>query len=233
MSILLLCLLILISALIILFMKKFTNVKLTNLIFCITTFVLYATFVLVVGLQVGIHDWNFLNTLPVANVSPFMFGIAPLYFILPKKVKKYYLTLISLLSLGLVLGTSYNMITYTFRIHFALDYVAHFTLALWGVYLVKSNQVSLKPKQCVIGGSIIVAVALIMVLVNVIFDTSFFGLSLNGKHNIYGQVLVSSSYVSALIYFSGLLFILVAGYFAQKLLNLSKKDEKTSIDKAS
>ena len=230
MNILPLCLLIVFYVIILFLMKKFTNTKLTNAIFCITIFVLYATFVFVVGLKAGIQDWNFLNTLPVANVSPFMFASMPLYFILPKKVKKYYLTLIALLFVGMFLSVCFSCIyfqsiSYKFHFHFLLDYVAHFSLSLWGVYLVKSKQVSLKIKESLIGGSTIVASAVIMMILNVIFDTAFFGLSLNGKHNIYNQVLVSSSYISALIYFSGLIFVLLIGYFTQKLINHSKKNK--------
>lgn len=64
-----------------------------------------------------------------------------------------------------------------------------------------------------IAGSIIVVVALIMMTMNVLFDTSFFGLSLNGKHNIYLVVLTDNSYLSALIYFTGLTTILFLGFF--------------------
>ena len=73
----------------------------------------------------------------------------------------------------------------------------------------------LKVKQSLISGSLIVGVAVIMMILSVIFDTAFFGLSLNGKHNIYNMQIVSNSYLSALIYFSGLVFALCLGYFFQ------------------
>ena len=60
---------------------------------------------------------------------------------------------------------------------------------------------------------------LVMMILNLIFDTSFFGLSLNGKHNIYHMVLVSNSYLNALIYFSGLIIIMVGSFLFQKLLS--------------
>jgi hypothetical protein len=74
-----------------------------------------------------------------------------------------------------------------------------------------------------------------MMILNVIFDTAFFGLSLNGKHNIYNKVLVDNSYLSALLYYIGLLAVLVMGYFvckafAKKNLTISPKAKSNQED---
>ena len=53
-------------------------------------------------------------------------------------------------------------------------------------------------------------------ILNLIFDTSFFGLSLRGKHNIYNNVIVDNSYLSAAIYYAGLIFVLLMGYLVSK-----------------
>ena len=50
-----------------------------------------------------------------------------------------------------------------------------------------------------------------MLVLNLIFDTSFFGLSLRGKHNIYNNVLTNNSYLSAALYFFGLICVLLMG----------------------
>lgn len=102
-------------------------------------------------------------------------------------------------------------IGYRFIPHFLLDYVAHLTLSLWGVYLVKSKQVQLNKKDCVIGGSVILCVAFVMIIFNLIFDTSFFGLTFGENYNIYNMVLVPSAYLSATIYIISLCFVLVLG----------------------
>lgn len=224
-----LIILLLIYAVVILNMKRFKNTKITNLVFVLITFCCYIPIVFITLHNDGVHDWNFKNTLPTANVSPFMFATLPLYFILPKSIKKYYLTLISLLSVGMILSVAFGCIfnaarNYRFIPHFTLDFIAHMSLSLFGVYLVKSKQISLKLKECLIGGSIIVCAALIMLVLNIIFNTSFFGLNLNGKHNIYNNVLVSNSYLSALIYFAGLIGIMVIGYFYLKLIMKIKKE---------
>lgn len=77
-------------------MEKFKKKKLTNFIFILIIFICYIALVVKVFVDVGFNDWNFQNTLPTANVSPFMFFTLPLYYFLPKKIKKYYLLLISL-----------------------------------------------------------------------------------------------------------------------------------------
>lgn len=214
-----------------LLMKYYRHQLLTNIIFCSTILICYGLVVLIAYLQNGPNDWNFTNTLPVANISPFMFAASPIFFILPKKIRKYFATLIALLVVGMILSPIlsciYNFsISYKFHPSFLLNYAAHIAIALWGIYLVQSEQCDLEIKSCLIGGAIIVSVAITMMILNLIFDQSFFGLSLNGKHNIYNMVLVENSYLSALIYFTGLGAVLVASYFLQKLLIFLLKREK-------
>lgn len=204
-------------------MRFFTNKLLTNIIFCLITFICYLFVILIAYINNGPYDWNFTNTLPVANVSPFMFFTCPLFFALPIKIRKYHATLISLLVVGMILSPIFSCIynfsiSYKYHPSFLLDYISHISLALWGIYLYQSKQCELKIKESLIGGSIIVVVALIVMILNVIFDQSFFGLSLNGKHTIYNMKLVDNSYLSALIYFSGLVGVLVLGYFFEKII---------------
>lgn len=204
-------------------LRLFKNTTITNLVFCLCIVIPYICLVVIVYNSVGPKDWNFLNTLPTANVSPFMFAVCPIYLILPKKAKPYFFLLIALLSVGMFISplTSliYNgSINYKFHPHFVLDYFSHFMISLWGVYLVQTHQCEATTKKSLISGSIIVGVAIIMLILNVIFDKAFFGLSLNGKHSIYNNVLVDNSYLSALIYFSGLIVVLILGFLYQLLL---------------
>ena len=201
---------------------------LVNIVFALSVYAAYLFVSLTVYLDVGFHDWNFQNTLPTANVSPFMFTLAPLSLLLPKKARRYAFLLISLLSVGMllsgVLGCIYNAaIGYKFHFHFFMDYLAHILLSLFGIYLVRSRQVDLTPVAALISGSVIFGSALLMLILNLIFDTAFFGLSLSGKHNIYNVVLTDSSYISALLYFIGLSGVLALGYFASRFLSKAKK----------
>lgn len=227
-----LCAFILAYAAVIYLMKYMRSVKLTNLIFVGLVFIPYVMLSLTVFLDVGFYDWNYQNTLPVANVSPFMFTAVLLVLVLPKAVKKHFLLLISLLSVGMflssALGCIYNaVINYKFHIHFTYDYVSHFALSLLGIYAVRTKQVTLNIKNALISSSMIFGAAGVMLVLNVFFDTAFFGLSLNGKHNIYNNVLVDNSYVSALLYFLGLGLVLLLGYaysniFAKKRFEIKE-----------
>lgn len=82
-------------------------------------------------------------------------------------------------------------------------------LSLFGVYLVCSDMASLKRRDALIGGGIIVFAAVIMFILNLILHTSFFGLSLYGEHDIYNVVLTDSGIFSAALYFMGLLSVLI------------------------
>ena len=194
-------------------MKHMRRVRRWNLLFMALVYVPYLALVWHMYRDTGADDWNFRNTLPTANVSPFMFSLMPLLLILPGKIKKQFHLLIAMLSVY------YAAIRYRFHPHFLLDFGAHFALSAFGVYLSKSGQVAWKPKNCLISAAWIYGVALGMLVLNGIFDKAFFGLSLNGKHNIYNMVLVENSYLSALIYFVGLGAVLLLGALYCNFLN--------------
>ena len=205
------------------FLKKLKNTFLWNIIFISVIFLFYVSVVVTALIRNGPNDWNFQNTLLTANISPFVFTICPIYLFLPMKIRKYFGALISLLTVGMILSPSigciyFFSISYKYHFFFSLDYITHFIFALFGIYLIQSKQVELNIKNSLIGGSLIIGVCLIMLIINLMADTAFFGLSLRGKHNIYNQVITDNSYLSALIYFSGLLIVLCVGFLFQKLL---------------
>ena len=217
-------------------MKYIRNFKLFNCLFIGLVYIPYIFLCLIIYNDVGFYDWNFQNALPVANVSPFMFSIVPFLVFLPKKVKKHVFLLISLLCVGMflssVLGCIYNaIIHYKFHFHFLLDYISHFSISLFGIYLIRTKQAELTLKNSFISGSIVFGAATVMLILNVIFDTSFFGLSLNGKHSIYNNVIVSNSYLSALIYYTGLLVVLLFGFAISKLFNRDRFDISSEFEK--
>ena len=209
-------------------MKYMKQPRWANFLFGCMVFFPYLWRSWIIYQDVGFYDWNFQNTLPTANVSPFMFCMMPILLILPKKAKKAVYLLVSLLSVGMfgatVFGCVYNaIINYKFHFQFLLDDICHCALSLFGIYLIRSKQVELTTKNCLISAGILLGSATGMMLLNCIFDTAFFGLSLRGKHNIYNMVLVSDPYLSALIYYLGVSVILFLGYllcrvFARKKL---------------
>jgi hypothetical protein len=210
------------------------NTKIANLVFGSVISISYISLIVSIYFECGYDTWNFQNQMPTANVSPFMFFIVPIILILPNKIQKYFLTLISLLIVGMFFSSAFNLISNAlnnirFIYWFHLDYIAHFTISLWGIYIIRSKQISLNIKECLIGGVILLFVATVMLVINCIFDTSFFGLSLTGKHNIYNVVLVSNSYLSAFIYYVGAIGVMTLGYVIQKFINKEYKKAKAII----
>ena len=206
------------------YIRKIPAKKWTNAIFVACIFLPYLYCVFTILQDVGATDWNFLNTLPTANVSPFTFFICPLCLVLPQKANRYLLTLIALLSFGMLCAGSITCIfniyrNYKFHLTIALDTLNHFVISFFGVYLVKTNQTEFTVKDCITSGLSIIFVAVFMFVHNLVFRTAFFGLSLYGGHNIYNIVVCESGILSAIIYFVGLSCVLVLGYFYQKLLS--------------
>lgn len=210
------------------FIDKLKKTKIVNTIFILLIYSLYLFVVIRMLINVGVKDWNFQNTLPTANVSPFMFNLVFISLFLPKKVKKVIYTLVCLLSLGMVIAGSFSFIgnylrNYKFHLTIFFDTLAHFLLSLFGIYLIKTKQIELTKKMVTISSLFIVFVAIIMLILNLIFKTSFFGLNLYGNHNIYNMVLVKNKYLSTLIYFVGLNLVLIIGYFYQKIFFVQKR----------
>lgn len=205
-------------------MKYMRNRKFFNLMFLALVYIPYICMsIFIYKTDTDPARWNFLNTLPVANISPFMFSIVPILLILPRKLREHLYLLIAMMTVGMFFSTCFGCIgnamrDYKFHFHFVLDYVSHFALAAFGIFLIRTKQVKFNGKNCLISSSFIFSVVTVMLILNVIFDKAFFGLSLNGKHNIYNMVLVENSYLSALIYYCGLAAVLYLGYVLCKIL---------------
>ncbi len=199
-------------------MPKFRHVKVVNAVLLAIPLACYLFSLIHIYRSVGFSDWNFQNALPFANVSPFMFGSLAVYPFLPRKAKQYWALLIALLSVGMffsaVLGcVSRAAIHYKFHFSFLLDYIAHMSLSLFGVYQVRANQTTLAKKDCLWSGAAIVFVAVLMFLINAVFGTAFFGLATNETYSIYNMVLVPYWWLSDLLYFVGLTGVLFLSYF--------------------
>lgn len=208
--------------------KKISNITVANISLIVICLTCYIGVAIIIFNDVGFYDWNFQNVLPTANVSPFMFATLWVYFILPQKFRGIWSLLIALLSLGMfaavILGCIYRaIIQYKFHLSFLLDFTAHFSLSLLGIYFVKSKQVELNKRSCLLSGGLIVIIAFIMMIINIIFGTAFFGLALNDGYNIYNMVIVPNCYLSAILYFLGLVFVLILGYFYLKIFDKQEK----------
>ena len=113
----------------IILMSKVKKNKILNIIFPIIIFMCYIHSVYSIYKSVGFNDWNFQNTLPTANVSPFMFTLVFLNLLFPHQFKKYIYTLVSYLSFGMVVAGLITMIyNYIRDYNYYLNSYKHFEL---------------------------------------------------------------------------------------------------------
>jgi len=211
------------------FMKYLVKYKkITDIDFPALIFILYFIEIVLLLVDVEFKDWSYLTLLPFGNIGPLMFFIVPFIFLLPKKARGYAFTLIALLSpamllYGLIHGIMLVVAGTKFFAAYVLDTFCHILFSLYGVYLVRSKQADLDIKKSLISGAVILGVAVLMLILNAIFRTSFFGLSVYGDHIIYNIIFLDSAVLSTFVYFFIVAGILLIGYFFQKYLAVASK----------
>ena len=209
---------------------RFFDVDLPCLIF-----ILYFIELVLLVRDVGFDGWSFLNALPTGNLGPFVFFIVPLLLLLPKRARRYAHTIIALLApvmlmSGLLSGILFLAAGKQFYNNYIFDMLCHALCALYGVYLVRRDLADLGVRRCLISGGILFVVPVVMLVLNAILHTSFFGLSVYGEHTIYNVIYLKSAALSIILYFVGMALSLVIGYFFQKYLLFAHDVLATSDD---
>ncbi|MGI6377927.1 MAG: hypothetical protein ACOX0I_02535 [Bacilli bacterium] len=175
--------------------------------------------------------WNFNNVLPTSNISSLMFTMVFVVLFLPKIIKKHFYLLMTMLSFTMIVAGIGSPIWYMFfdRYYpfFSIEWITHFTMAFFGIYLLLTKRIEITVKNCLKALMIIYMIVAIMIVLNIIFGTSFFGLAFNGEHHIYRHIIIPNPYLSALVYITGVTFFLVTGYFFLKFIK--KIDEKRAV----
>ena len=206
---------------IIILKKPLHHIMQFDTIFVSAIFLLYSATFFIQLFTFGADDKLFLNTLPITNISPFVFFTLPLCLI-NKKLAHCIFCIVPLLSVGIICSVEISHFRFihddiAFSIALSLDGLAHVLYALFGIYLVVSRQIMLNVKNFCLGCGIMMGIVASMLTLNLIFHTSFFGLNMYGKHNIYEIILCNNSIISATIYLTGLLVFLLLGYLFQLL----------------
>ncbi|MGI6377926.1 MAG: hypothetical protein ACOX0I_02530 [Bacilli bacterium] len=176
--------------------------------------------------------WNLKNMLPTANISPFMFIMVFIVLFLPKAIKKHFYLLMSMLSFGMIVAGIIECIIYSSKPNYyylfcSINWINHFTMAFFGIYLLLTKRIELTVRNCIKASMIIYATVAIMMILNIIFGTSFFGLAFNGEHHIYRHIIIPNPYLSALVYVIGLTCFLIIGYWFLKFIK--RIDEKRTV----
>ena len=182
------------------------------------------------------HHWDtetILDVNPLSKMSPFIFATVFFVNFMPKTIKKYYYTILSSLILAmagvgmfssLANGLMNDMNYFVVWMYF--DSFSHIAIALFGIWLVLTGQTALDRKTLFKCLAILYSFLLLLIIVNLIFKTNFFGFSVYGEHNIYG-IVINPWIVSFIAYFAGLTVIVVADWFLSKAI-ASKSSQSPS-----
>ena len=225
------CFIMFLSGLFILFKIKKTeqNKKLVNYILSFIAFIFYVALVLV---HYFLTKGGINGDLPLANVSPLIFSTVFFANFLPNKIRKYYHILIvsfigAMFVVGVFLYLVKDLITnsYSYDPWMYFDGISHLAVSLLGIWLILTNQINLNKFD--FGISLISQYILlfIVIILNIVFKTNFFGLSITSNHNIYGFTF-NPWIFSFSIYFIGLALILIIGYFAAKHFQLKYRKRR-------
>ena len=165
-----------------------------------------------------------MDVIPLSKLSPFIFATVFFINFMPKVIKKYYYTILSTLILAMACvgifssladGLMNDMNYFVVWMYF--DSFSHIAIALFGIWLLITGQTSLDRKTLFICLGILYTFLLLLICVNLIFKTNFFGFSVYGDHNIYG-IVINPWMVSFIVYFAGLTVIVVADWFLCKAI---------------
>ncbi|MBN3490114.1 hypothetical protein JV173_01165 [Acholeplasma equirhinis] len=156
--------------------------------------------------------------IPFGNYSPFTFTIITILIFLPSKFQKpvnYFLALMSFPMFGATCVNSINYVIHAGEYLYtsmSFDQIGHTLVSLYGYYLIISKEVKFTKIKTLFTFIFIMSVPLVMATLNFIYDTSYFGLNLNGRHNIYNRVVTDNSYINLGIYWFGLLGLITVSY---------------------
>lgn len=184
----------------------------------------YLLYIYISYKQLGFKDYYFIYCLPPSNISPFMFTLSIFTLFLPKKINKFIFLVYSNLIVGMLFSPilsdvywiSQNNIYHILR---TLDSFSHVMLSLFGIYLVLTKQVEVTKKSFFISLILMYSLVLVMIILNIIFNTEFFGLAFNGHHHIYQIVLTSSPILNIIYYICGLFLVLLASYSVENIIS--------------
>lgn len=176
----------------------------------------------------GPDDWNFKNTLPLANMSPLMFTLSLVALLPIKKIKNVIHPLYCLLYVGMVGSALASCIFFAVNashcnFYVAMNSVSHVAIALYAIYLLVTKQVVFDKKTLIRSISVIYGIVVIVIVLNLIFKTDFFGLTFTEKYNIYGTQIIKNPYLSAVVYFVCLNIVIFSSYFLSKLIDKKAK----------
>lgn len=174
------------------------------------------------------------------QISPFMFTMFPLSFLMNKKVQYAYYCTAAFLSFGMfvaMLVSPQEAYLANYKsdatILYVLDTLEHLNMSLFGIYLVASGIVKLNFSNLKKAMIFIYSVIIFVVIVNFLFHKNYFGMGYYSKFAIYSISLFETYWATLAAYLLGLFLVLCLGllynYTLVKLSAHNLKKEVTNI----
>lgn len=162
------------------------------------------------------------------QISPFMFTMFPLSFLMNKKIQHAYYCTAAFLSFGMfvaMLVSPQEAYLSNYKsdasILYVLDTLEHLNMSLFGIYLVTSGVVKLTFNNLKKAMYFIYTVITFAVIVNFLFHKNFFGMGYYSKFAIYSISLFETFWATLAAYVLGVFLVLCLGliynYFLIKL----------------
>ena len=160
------------------------------------------------------------------NISPFTFTFMPFLVLFRGKVAEFFKSAIAFLSVGMIVAMmitpqyAYLMnFNNTAGVDYLLDALCHLNCSLFGIYLVLTGQVKLSYKNFVRSVIFMYSAITLVVAMNYIFGTNFFGMCPYGGYSIYMFNLFEDYWATLLAYYLGVLGVLYTGFEFNFALN--------------
>ena len=153
------------------------------------------------------------------NISPFTFTFMPFLVLFRGKVAEFFKSAIAFLSMGMIIAmliTPQYAYLYNFNdtagLDYLLDALCHLNCSLFGMYLVLTGQVKLNYKSFMRALIFMYSVITLVVVMNHIYGTNFFGMCPYGGYSIYMFNLFEDYWATLLAYYLGVLVVLYTGF---------------------
>lgn len=164
------------------------------------------------------HGWLNDGFMTLDNISPLMFTLIPLTYFMKDGVKDYCFSAIAFLSFGMfwaMLISPEHAYLFSFNEEASLLYTSeaacHMLCAVFGIYLVMSNQVKPNFRQWIKSILFMYAIISFGVALNFVFHRSFFGMDPYGEYAIYFLDIFGSFTTTLIAYYLGVMVVLTIG----------------------
>lgn len=219
-----------------LYRYKIQNVKFWNLVFIIADVAAFFAWTYA-SYERG---WLEGGWLTLGNISPLMFTMILLTPFMTEKIRDYVYSAIAFLHLGMFFAMLISPeYVYMFSFHrdasllYTSEAVCHLICALFGIFLVLTNQVKADFRHWVKSLIFIYTVIGMSVILNYIFHRRYFGMDPYGNYSIYMIDIFGSFGATLAAYFAGIALTITVGWqslrvidrFTEKFFHIATKEE--------